>query len=107
MGNIPGLQTTLHEYQRRTVSTMVARETRAPGMADSPLYLPVLGVDGRRTFFFQPATMELVADRKHVPVVPGGILCEELGTWCPCAVNFTLAWVADSGWYVQVPGRRS
>ncbi|RDX46999.1 hypothetical protein OH76DRAFT_1465208 [Lentinus brumalis] len=75
---IPGLQSKLYEYQRRTVSTMAARETYR-GSVEDPLYLPVNGIDGR-TFYMQPATMEIVTECPRISSVPGGILCEELGT---------------------------
>lgn len=57
---------------------MVARETHRGSIAD-PLYLPARGVDGK-TFYILPATMELVSERPRISSVPGGILCEELGT---------------------------
>ena len=75
--HITGLRTRLHAYQRRTVATLVAREARR-GMVDHPLYLPLRGRDGT-TFWLQPATMEVVAEKQHVPAVRGGVLCEELG----------------------------
>ena len=74
------LRSQLYEYQRRTVSTMVARETLR-GSVEDPLYLPIHGVDGR-TFYMQPTTMEIVMERPRISSVPGGILCEELGM-CP------------------------
>ena len=75
--DLPGLRSTLYAYQRRTVSTMVAREKHV-GSIEDPLYLPLRGMDGR-TFFLQPATFEIVMERPRVTSVPGGILCEELG----------------------------
>ncbi|RPD56352.1 hypothetical protein L226DRAFT_538078 [Lentinus tigrinus ALCF2SS1-7] len=78
VGEIPGLRSELYEYQRRTVSTMAARETFR-GSVEDPLYLPICGMDGR-TFYMQPATMEIVMERPRISTVPGGILCEELGT---------------------------
>ncbi|KAI0695860.1 SNF2 family N-terminal domain-containing protein [Cerioporus squamosus] len=78
LDEIPGLQSKLYEYQRRTVSTMAARETHR-GSIEDPLYLPIRGMDGR-TFYMQPAIMEVVSERPRISSVPGGILCEELGT---------------------------
>ena len=75
--DLPGLRSTLYAYQRRTVSTMVAREKHV-GSIEDPLYLPLRGMDGRM-FFLQPATFEVVMERPRVTSVPGGILCEELG----------------------------
>ncbi|TBU46858.1 P-loop containing nucleoside triphosphate hydrolase protein [Dichomitus squalens] len=78
VGELPGLRSTLYPYQRRTVSTMMARETRADTIAD-PLYLALHGMDGR-VFYLQPATFEIVTELPRLSPVPGGILCEELGT---------------------------
>ncbi|KAI0351515.1 hypothetical protein OH77DRAFT_1506480 [Trametes cingulata] len=77
-GEIPGLRTRLYQYQRRSVGTMMARETNT-GTIEHPLYVPIQGVDGK-VFFMQPATMEIVSERPRVSAVRGGILCEELGT---------------------------
>ncbi|KAI9068581.1 hypothetical protein FKP32DRAFT_1587558 [Trametes sanguinea] len=76
--HIPGLRTTLYQYQRRSVASMVARETNS-GSIENPLYLPIQGVDGKQ-FFMQPVTMEILTERPRVTAAPGGILCEELGT---------------------------
>ena len=75
--DLSGLRSTLYAYQRRTVSTMMARENHV-GSIEDPLYLPLHGMDGR-TFYLQPATFEIVTERPRVSSVPGGILCEELG----------------------------
>ncbi|KAI0374631.1 hypothetical protein BV20DRAFT_960768 [Pilatotrama ljubarskyi] len=77
-GDIPGLRTRLYEYQRRSVATMIARETNT-GTNEHPLYVPIQGMDGK-VFFMQPATMEILSERPRVSAVRGGILCEELGT---------------------------
>ncbi len=58
---------------------MAARETYR-GSVEDPLYLPVNGIDGR-TFYMQPATMEIVTECPRISSVPGGILCEELGSY--------------------------
>ncbi|KAJ8480788.1 hypothetical protein ONZ51_g6428 [Trametes cubensis] len=77
-GDIPGLRSRLYDYQRRSVATMVARETN-PGSIEHPLYVPIQGIDGK-VFYMQPATMEILSELPRVSAVPGGILCEELGT---------------------------
>ena len=77
VGQLPGLRSTLYPYQRRTVSTMMARETHI-GSIEDPLYLSLQGMDGK-VFYLQPATFEVVSERPRVDAVPGGILCEELG----------------------------
>ncbi|KAI0332592.1 hypothetical protein GY45DRAFT_1369061 [Cubamyces sp. BRFM 1775] len=76
--DIPGLRSRLYDYQRRSVATMVARETN-PGSIEHPLYVPIQGIDGK-LFYMQPATMEILSELPRVSAVPGGILCEELGT---------------------------
>lgn len=80
-GRIPGLRTKLYEYQRRSVATMVARETN-PGTIEHPLYISLQGVDGK-VFYMQPATMEILSELPRVSAVRGGILCEELGSFAP------------------------
>ncbi|KAI8982894.1 P-loop containing nucleoside triphosphate hydrolase protein [Trametes punicea] len=77
-GTIPGLRTKLYEYQQRSVAAMVARETNR-GSIEHPLYVPIEGINGK-LFFLQPATMEILSERPRVSAIPGGILCEELGT---------------------------
>ncbi|KAH9848857.1 P-loop containing nucleoside triphosphate hydrolase protein [Lenzites betulinus] len=77
-GRIPGLRTKLYNYQRRSVATMIERETN-PGTIEHPLYVPMKGMDGR-VFYMQPATMEILSELPRVSAVRGGILCEELGT---------------------------
>ncbi|KAI0707952.1 P-loop containing nucleoside triphosphate hydrolase protein [Earliella scabrosa] len=76
--DIPGLGSTLYGYQRRTVSSMAAREAFRGSVPD-PLYLPIKGMDGK-TFYILPATMEIVSECPRISSVRGGILCEELGT---------------------------
>ncbi|KAI0636454.1 SNF2 family N-terminal domain-containing protein [Trametes polyzona] len=77
-GRIYGLRTKLYQYQRRSVATMMERETN-PGTIEHPLYVPMQGMDGR-VFYMQPATMEILSELPRVSAVRGGILCEELGT---------------------------
>ncbi|KIP07794.1 hypothetical protein PHLGIDRAFT_405997 [Phlebiopsis gigantea 11061_1 CR5-6] len=77
-GPIPGLQTILYKYQRNTVAAMIQREL-SPGFMPDPVYVPIVGVNSV-TFFLQPATMEILRDRPSQSQMPGGILCEELGT---------------------------
>lgn len=75
--DIPGMVTSLHKYQRRSVAAMVQRELQPGSMLD-PLYVPIHGMDGT-TFYLQPATMEILRDCPLVFQGRGGILCEELG----------------------------
>jgi hypothetical protein len=74
---IPGLKSTLHQYQRRSVAAMLQRELD-PGTVPDPLYIPILGIDGRE-FYLEPATMEILRERPSVSQTRGGILCEEMG----------------------------
>ncbi|OCH92096.1 hypothetical protein OBBRIDRAFT_475629 [Obba rivulosa] len=75
---IPYLRTSLHPYQRRSVAMMLDHELDSSSTPD-PLYVPIVGIDGQ-IFYFQPGTMEILRDCPRVAQVPGGILCEELGT---------------------------
>lgn len=43
-----------------------------------PLYVPMRGIDDK-IFYFQPATMEVLASPPKVWQSCGGILCEEMG----------------------------
>lgn len=76
-GNIPGLQSTLHQYQQRSVAAMIQRELD-PGTVSDPLYIPIVGVDGKE-FYLDPATMEVLRERPTVSQARSGILCEEMG----------------------------
>ncbi|KAF7800294.1 hypothetical protein EIP86_011542 [Pleurotus ostreatoroseus] len=54
-----------------------------PRMTPDPLFVPIhgiVGIGGDMTFYWQPATMEVLRDRPSAAQVRGGILCEELGT---------------------------
>lgn len=72
-----GLKTRLFHYQRRTVAAMLQKELDLVDIPD-PLFVPIVGVDST-TFYLQPATMEVLAERPLVSPTRGGILCEELG----------------------------
>lgn len=56
---------------------MLVREQEHRRIPD-PLYVPLSGLDNK-TFFFQPATLEVLSECPHVTEYSGGILCEELG----------------------------
>lgn len=75
---IPGMTSTLHQYQRRSIVAMVQREMHSDIILN-PLYVPIHGLDGR-IFYLQPATMEILQSCPTVSQNRGGILCEELGT---------------------------
>jgi hypothetical protein len=77
-GSVPGLRSTLYQYQCRTVAAMLAREIR-PGSNPSPLYLTLHGPEGS-CFHLQPTTMEVLLEGPTTPSIRGGVLCEELGT---------------------------
>ncbi|KAI0034030.1 SNF2 family N-terminal domain-containing protein [Vararia minispora EC-137] len=75
---INGLQSSLHKYQRETVSSMLYHEMAGVSIPD-PLFLPITSYDGT-TVFIQPSTLEILRERPQVSRPRGGILCEELGT---------------------------
>ncbi|KAL5511334.1 hypothetical protein ACEPAH_4550 [Sanghuangporus vaninii] len=75
---IAHLRTSLYEYQNETVTAMLAME-KANRITDDPLYIPVAGMTDRQ-FYFQPTTMESLAQRPRSYQARGGLLCEELGT---------------------------
>ncbi|KZT27320.1 hypothetical protein NEOLEDRAFT_1110673 [Neolentinus lepideus HHB14362 ss-1] len=75
---IDGLRSSLYPYQAESVAAMLAKESQAFAVLD-PLYLPLVGVDGR-TFYFRPADMEILCECPTISQSCGGILCEELGT---------------------------
>jgi hypothetical protein len=74
---IYGLRSLLHSYQCRSVAAMIQRELYYPDIPD-PLYVPITGVDGK-TFYIQPAKMEILRECPVVAQNRGAILCEELG----------------------------
>lgn len=45
----------------------------------NPLYMRIHSVDNRKTFYYQPGTMEILQELPLVEACKGGILCEELG----------------------------
>ncbi|KAH8099642.1 hypothetical protein BXZ70DRAFT_942710 [Cristinia sonorae] len=77
-GRLRGMRSKLYSYQRRSVEAMICQEM-CTAAVPNPLYVPLHGIDGS-CFYFQPATMEILAERPMVPPSRGGILCEELGT---------------------------
>jgi hypothetical protein len=74
---IYGLRSVLHSYQRRSVAAMIQRELYHPDIPD-PLYVPITGVDGK-TFYIQPAKIEILRECPIVAQNRGVVLCEELG----------------------------
>ncbi|EIN07069.1 hypothetical protein PUNSTDRAFT_104552 [Punctularia strigosozonata HHB-11173 SS5] len=76
--SLPGLRSSLHDYQRRSVVAMICKET-CSGTCPDPLYITLHSMDGE-PLHFQPATGEVVRERPVVTSSRGGILCEELGT---------------------------
>ena len=77
---IDGLSSTLHRYQRRSVAAMVQRELYPCDILD-PLYVPITGMDDK-TFYFQPAKLEVLRECPVISQGRGGVLCEELGKCC-------------------------
>ncbi|PPQ64839.1 hypothetical protein CVT24_008204 [Panaeolus cyanescens] len=64
-------------YQRRAIAAMLQKEF---GTARAPDPLFVECKSSSKSWYVQPGTFEIRADRPTVPPCHGGILCEELGT---------------------------
>ncbi|KAK0239544.1 SNF2 family N-terminal domain-containing protein [Armillaria nabsnona] len=73
-----GIRSTLFTYQRRSVATMLQKETMEKDVLD-PLYVRVPALN-KEAFYLQPGTMEILRERPMVAPSRGGVLCEELGT---------------------------
>ncbi len=76
-----GIRSTLFTYQRRSVATMLQKETMEKDVPD-PLYVRVPALN-EEAFYLQPGTMEILRERPMVAPSRGGVLCEELGRRLP------------------------
>lgn len=83
----PGMRDSisLYSYQRRTLARMLQQELQSNDAPD-PLYIPLHSVHNDKTFYLQPATMELLREVPRQSQVKGGILCEEMGSGKTCIV---------------------
>ncbi|RDB22176.1 putative ATP-dependent helicase C23E6.02 [Hypsizygus marmoreus] len=73
-----GMRSSLHTYQRRSVTAMIQKELDMSDVPD-PLFIPLSSMM-QETFYLQPGTMEILRERPTVAASRSGILCEELGT---------------------------
>lgn len=74
---IPGLNTELYQYQKRTVANMLKREAE-PERALDPRFQPLKSPTGK-TFYFDNVTTFLLRDRREYSEARGGILGESMG----------------------------
>ncbi|KAG6812075.1 hypothetical protein H0H92_004541 [Tricholoma furcatifolium] len=73
-----GMRSSLYNYQRRSVATMLQRELDPSDVPD-PLFLSLKSMT-HEVFYLQPGTMEVLRERPTAATSQSGILCEELGT---------------------------
>lgn len=74
---LPGLNTQLYPYQKRTVATMIKREVE-PRRALDPRFQPLTGPTGQ-TFYYDNLTIMLLRDGREYSEACGGILGESMG----------------------------
>ena len=74
---LPGLQTRLYPYQKRTAITMIKRETE-PARAVDPRLAPLQGPTGQ-AFYYDRETGVLLRDQREYDEARGGILGESMG----------------------------
>lgn len=74
---LPGLNTELYPYQKRTVATMIKREVE-PDRALDPRFQPIKSPSGQ-TLYYDDVTITLLRDRREYSEVCGGILGESMG----------------------------
>lgn len=100
---LPGLQTRLHPYQRRTVATMIKREVE-PARALDPRLASLQGPTGQG-FYYDKETGVLLRDGRKYDEARGGILGESMGLGktliCLAAI------VATKGHWPEIPPQYS
>lgn len=74
---LPGLNTRLYPYQKRTVATMIKREVE-PDRALDPRFQPLKSPSGQ-PLYYDNVTTTLLRDRREYSEVCGGILGESMG----------------------------
>lgn len=77
-GNVPGLETKLYPYQRRSAATMLQKESQPDTVLD-PRLLHVQGPDGYR-WYLDPVAGTILNEPRMYDNVSGGILAEEMGS---------------------------
>ncbi|KAF4836478.1 putative ATP-dependent helicase [Colletotrichum tropicale] len=75
--DVPGLTTTLYDYQRRSAALMIERESE-PGQVLDPRLLKSVDQNGA-TFYFDPSQSVLLKEPRFYDGVRGGILAEQMG----------------------------
>ena len=75
--DIPDLRTTLYGYQKESVAALLDRE-KHNGIVNDPLYMSMTTLDGK-TYYLQPAILEILLECPQYFQSKGGFLCEELG----------------------------
>lgn len=74
---LPGLNTELYPYQKRTVATMIKREVE-PDRALDPRFQPLKSPSGQ-TFYYDNVSITLLRHRREYSEACGGILGESMG----------------------------
>ena len=100
---LPGLQTRLYTYQKRTVATMIKREVE-PARALDPRLVSLQGPT-RQAFYYDKETGVLLRDGRKYDEARGGILGESMGLGktliCLAAI------VATKGHWPEIPPQYS
>ncbi len=100
---LPGLQTRLYPYQKRTVATMIKREVE-PARALDPRLASLQGPT-RQAFYYDKETGVLLRDGRKYDEARGGILGESMGLGktliCLAAI------VATKGHWPEIPPQYS
>ena len=100
---LPGLQTRLYPYQKRTVATMIKREVE-PARALDPRLAPLRGPT-RQAFYYDKETGVLLRDGREYDEARGGILGESMGLGKTLICLATI--VATKGHWPEIPPQYS
>ncbi|OBS26889.1 hypothetical protein FPOA_00832 [Fusarium poae] len=76
-GTIPGLNSQLYPYQRRSAALMLQKEVRSEQVLD-PRLLQIQDQEGG-AWYFDPVASTVLKDPRYYDGVAGGILAEEMG----------------------------
>ena len=96
---LPGLQTRLYPYQKRTAATMIKREIE-PARTLDPRLAPLQGPMGG-TFYYDKETGTLLRDQRQYDEARGGILGESMGLGKTLICLATI--VASKGHWPVIP----
>ena len=100
---LPGLQTRLYPYQKRTVATMISREVE-PVRALDPRLTPMQGPTAQ-VFYYDNETGALLHDKREYDEARGGILGESMGLGKTLVCLATI--VATKGHWPEIPPQHS